>query len=244
MNNTDISLGTWLSLYSEAIAEVLVNAGYEWVTVDLEHSAITIDQAEKLIRVIDLAGAKPFVRVSSNDEVQIKRVLDAGAKGIIVPMVESKEDVLAAINATNYPPKGTRGMGLARAQGYGEAKAKNDYIQNISNRIELYIQIESKEALNHLDEMFSQDINGYMIGPYDLSSSLGIAGDFTNIDFINAEESILETAKKYDIKRGYHIVEPDLEQLELRKSQGYNFIAFSVDFRMLDVMARTPFSND
>ena len=159
-------------------------------------------------------------------------------------MVESKEDVLAAINATNYPPKGTRGMGLARAQGYGEAKAKNDYIQNISNRIELYIQIESKEALNHLDEMFSQDINGYMIGPYDLSSSMGIAGDFTNIDFINAEESILETAKKYDIKRGYHIVEPDLEQLELRKSQGYNFIAFSVDFRMLDVMARTPFSND
>ena len=244
MNNTDISLGTWLSLYSEAIAEVFVNSGYEWVTVDLEHSAITIDQAEKLIRVIDLAGAKPYVRVSSNDEVQIKRVLDAGAKGIIVPMVESKEDVLAAINATNYPPKGTRGMGLARAQGYGEAKAKNDYIQNISNRIELYIQIESKEALNHLDEMFSQDINGYMIGPYDLSSSMGIAGDFTNIDFINAEESILETAKKYDINRGYHIVEPDLGQLELRKSQGYNFIAFSVDFRMLDVMARTPFSND
>ena len=244
MNNTDISLGTWLSLYSEAIAEVLVNAGYEWVTVDLEHSAITIDQAEKLIRVIDLAGAKPYVRVSSNDEVQIKRVLDAGAKGIIVPMVESKEDVLAAINATNYPPKGTRGMGLARAQGYGEAKAKNHYIQNISNKIELYIQIESKEALNHLDEMFSQDINGYMIGPYDLTSSMGIAGDFTNVDFINAEESILETAKKYDIKRGYHIVEPDLEQLELRKSQGYNFIAFSVDFRMLDVMARTPFSND
>ena len=244
MSKTDTSLGTWLSLYSEAIAEVLVNAGYEWVTVDLEHSAITIDQAEKLIRVIDLAGAKPYVRVSSNDEVQIKRVLDAGAKGIIVPMVESKEDVLASINATNYPPKGTRGMGLARAQGYGEAKAKNNYIQNTSNQIELYIQIESEAALNHLDEIFSQDIDGYMIGPYDLSSSMGIPGDFLNPAFIKAEESILETARKYDIKRGYHIVEPDLEQLELRKSQGYNFIAFSVDFRMLDVMARTPFNND
>ena len=244
MSKTDTSLGTWLSLYSEAIAEVLVNAGYEWVTVDLEHSAITIDQAEKLIRVIDLAGAKPYVRVSSNDEVQIKRVLDAGAKGIIVPMVKSKEDVLTAINATNYPSKGTRGMGLARAQGYGEAKAKNNYIQNTSNQIELYIQIESEVALNHLDEIFSQDIDGYMIGPYDLSSSMGIPGDFLNPAFIKAEESILETARKYDIKRGYHIVEPDLEQLELRKSQGYNFIAFSVDFRMLDVMARTPFNND
>jgi 2-dehydro-3-deoxyglucarate aldolase len=73
---------------------------------------------------------------------------------------------------------------------------------------------------------------------------MGIPGDFLNQAFIKAEESILETARKYDIKRGYHIVEPDLEQLELRKSQGYNFIAFSVDFRMLDVMARTPFNND
>ena len=135
-------------------------------------------------------------------------------------------------------------MGLARAQGYGESVAKENYIQNTSKEIDLYIQLESKEALEHLDAMFSQDINGYMIGPYDLSASMGIPGDFTNPDFIAAENSILEVAKKYDIKRGYHIVEPDLEQLNLRQSQGYNFIAFSVDFRMLDVMARQPFTND
>ena len=244
MKESNTSLGTWLSLYNEAIAELLVNAGYEWVTVDLEHSAITIAEAEKLIRVIDLAGAKPYVRVSSNDAVQIKRVLDAGAKGIIVPMVCSPSDVANAISAIHYPPKGTRGMGLARAQGYGESVAKENYIQNISKEIDLYIQLESKEALEHLDAMFSQDINGYMIGPYDLSASMGIPGDFTNPDFIEAENFILEVAKKYDIKRGYHIVEPDLEQLNLRQSQGYNFIAFSVDFRMLDVMARQPFTND
>jgi len=242
--NTKISLGTWLSLYSEAIAEVLVNAGYEWITVDLEHSAITIDQAEKLIRVIDLAGAKPYVRVSSNDAVQIKRVLDAGAQGIIVPMVNSKEDVLSAISAMNYPPLGARGMGLARAQGYGEAKLKNEYIQKSSKKLELYIQIESKDALNSLDDIFSQDIDGYMIGPYDLTSSMGIPGEFLNEEFLEVEKNILITAKKYEIKRGYHIVEPDIDQLNARVEQGYNFIAFSVDFRMLDVMARTPFNND
>ena len=196
MNKTDTSIGTWLSLYSEAIAEVLVNAGYEWVTIDLEHSAITIDQAEKLIRVIDLAGAKPYVRVSSNDEVQIKRVLDAGAKGIIVPMVESKEDVLAAINATNYPPKGRRGMGLARAQGYGEAEAKNHYIHNTSNQIELYIQIESEAALDHLDDMFSQDIDGYMIGPYDLSASMGIPRRFLKSSFHKSRRIHIRNSKK------------------------------------------------
>jgi len=244
MKELNTSLGTWLSLYSEAIAEVMVNAGYQWVTIDLEHSAITIAEAEKLIRVIDLAGAKPFVRVSSNDSVQIKRVLDAGAHGIIVPMVSTKQDVLKAIDAINYPPKGSRGMGLARAQGYGEASTKEIYIKSKSNDIELYIQLESKEALENLDDMFAQDINGYMIGPYDLSASMGIPGEFTNPDFIAAENTILEVAKKYDIKRGYHIVEPDIEQLNLRQSQGYNFIAFSVDFRMLDVMARTPFNND
>tara|TARA_B100001996_G_scaffold145188_1_gene110535 strand:+ start:247 stop:981 length:735 start_codon:yes stop_codon:yes gene_type:complete len=244
MNKSDISIGTWLSLYSEAIAELLVKAGYEWITVDLEHSAISIDQAEKLIRVIDLAGAKPFVRVSSNDEVQIKRVLDAGALGIIVPMVNSQEDVMKAVNAVNYPPIGSRGMGLARAQGYGEAKAKKTYIENTSKEIELYIQIESKEALDNLDDIFSQKINGYIIGPYDLSASMGIAGDFSNPDFINTELKIIETAKQYDIKRGYHIVEPDEDELEHRKSQGYNFIAYSVDFRMLDVMARKPFNNE
>ena len=244
MKELNTSLGTWLSLYGEAIAEVMVNAGYQWVTIDLEHSAITIAEAEKLIRVIDLAGAKPFVRVSSNDSVQIKRVLDAGAQGIIVPMVSTKQDVLKAIDAINYPPKGSRGMGLARAQGYGEASAKEIYIKSKSNEIELYIQLESKVALENLDDMFAQDINGYMIGPYDLSASMGIPGEFNNPDFIAAENKILEVAKKYDIKRGYHIVEPDIEQLNLRQSQGYNLIAFSVDFRMLDVMARTPFNND
>ena len=244
MNKSDISIGTWLSLYSEAIAELLVKAGYDWITVDLEHSAINIDQAEKLIRVIDLAGAKPFVRVSSNDEVQIKRVLDAGALGIIVPMVNSQEDVMKAVNAVNYPPIGSRGMGLARAQGYGEAQAKKTYIENTSKEIELYIQIESKEALDNLDDIFSQKINGYIIGPYDLSASMGIAGDFSNPDFINTELKIIETAKQYDIKRAYHIVEPDEDELEHRKSQGYNFIAYSVDFRMLDVMARKPFANE
>ena len=222
MSKTDTSIGTWLSLYSEAIAEVLVNAGYEWVTIDLEHSAITIDQAEKLIRVIDLAGAKPYVRVSSNDEVQIKRVLDAGAKGIIVPMVEYKEDVLAAINATNYPPKGRRGMGLARAQGYGEAKAKNHYIHNTSHQTELYIQIESEAALHHLDDMFSQDIDGYMIGPYDLSASMGMPGDFSNQAFIKAEESILEKARKYNIKNLFFPRAPSTELPNIHKASILN----------------------
>ena len=82
------SIGTWLSLPNESVAEIFAKAGYEWVVIDLEHSAININQAEQLIRVIDLAGSKPFVRLSGHSASQIKRVLDAGAKGILAPMVE------------------------------------------------------------------------------------------------------------------------------------------------------------
>ena len=94
------SIGTWLTIYSEAIAEILCNSGYEWITIDLEHTPITLSQAEKLIRVIDLKGVKPFVRVSSNNEAEIKKVLDFGARGIIVPMINNVTDVKKAIAST------------------------------------------------------------------------------------------------------------------------------------------------
>ena len=102
MNNP--SIGTWLSLPNESIAEIFSNAGYEWVVIDLEHSSINISQAEGLIRTIDLAGSKPFVRLSGHDPSQIKRVLDAGAKGILAPMVENAQQIRAVIDACHYPP--------------------------------------------------------------------------------------------------------------------------------------------
>ena len=93
-NMNEPSIGTWLTIYSETVAEILCNSGYDWITVDLEHTPITLSQAEKLIRVIDLSGVKPFVRVSSNNEAEIKKVLDFGARGIIVPMINNVTDCL------------------------------------------------------------------------------------------------------------------------------------------------------
>ena len=132
------SIGTWLSLPNESVAEIFVNAGYEWVVIDLEHSAININQAEQLIRVISLAGSKPFVRLSGHSHSQIKRVLDAGAQGILAPMIESKSQIESIIAACYYPPRGTRGMGLARAQGYGEANAKSEYISMCLEVVVIY----------------------------------------------------------------------------------------------------------
>jgi|TARA_B110000008_G_scaffold262405_1_gene284685 2-keto-3-deoxy-L-rhamnonate aldolase RhmA len=236
------SIGTWLSLPNESVAEIFAKAGYDWVVIDLEHSSININQAEQLIRVIDLAGSKPFVRLSGHSSSQIKRVLDAGAKGILAPMVETKAQIDSIISACHYPPRGNRGMGLARAQGYGEANAKSEYILTNSKNIEIYAQIESVAGIANLDSILSQEIDGYFIGPYDLSASLGNPGVFDSDAFINAEEEILRASKQHQVKAGYHLVEPNPEQIPLLVNKGYDMIAFSVDIRMLDLLARSPFS--
>ena len=116
---------------------------------------LTLSQAEKLIRVIDLCGVKPFVRVSSNNEAEIKKVLDFGARGIIVPMINNVTDVKKAIASSFYPPEGKRGMGLYRAQGYGDEEMKMEYIKSTSRDIELFVNIESKEAVENIDEELS-----------------------------------------------------------------------------------------
>ena len=238
------SYGTWLTIYSEAIAEILSRAGYDWITIDLEHTAISLTQAEKLIRVIDLCGVKPIVRVSSNNSAEIKKILDFGAKGIIIPMINNVEEVKRAISACFYPPLGSRGMGLYRAQGYGDKDKKEKYIKDDAEQIELYLNIESREAVENIESIFDSDITGYFLGPYDLSASIGSPGKFDTLEFIDLEKKIMRSAEKYNIKRGIHVVEPSKKDLIEKQSLGYEMIAFSVDIRMLDYAAKIPFKDE
>ena len=101
----DLTIGSWITLAHPSIAEIMAKAGFDWLAVDLEHSVITIKEAEELIRVVDLCGVVPLVRLTSNDANQIKRVMDAGAHGVIVPMVNSALDAIAAIEAKASPLK-------------------------------------------------------------------------------------------------------------------------------------------
>ena len=102
-----------------AIVEILATAGFEWLVIDLEHTSISFSDAEKLILAIESKGMVPLVRVGSNDSLIIKRVMDSGASGVIVPMINSKEEAEKAVNSIKYPPSGSRGVGLYRAQDYG-----------------------------------------------------------------------------------------------------------------------------
>ena len=236
-NNNKCSIGSWITLGHPAIAEIMVKAGYEWLAVDLEHSAISIREAEDLIRIIDLAGVIPLVRLTSNNHDQIKRVMDAGAGGVIVPMVNSPEQAQQAIEAVKYPPNGKRGIGLARAQGYGAKFQK--YLEWQKENTIVIVQIEHIDAVNNIDAIFSVDgVDGFIIGPYDLSGSLGIPGQFDHPDYIAAVDKINVEAKKMNVMSGIHIIEPNPELLKQRIKEGYRFIAYSLDVRMLDVSCR------
>ncbi len=230
-------LGSWVTLGHPAIAEIMARSGFDWITIDLEHSVITIREAEDLIRVLTLANVPALVRLTSNDTNQVKRVMDAGASGIIVPMVTCREDAVKAVDAVKYPPVGKRGVGLARAQQYGAGFDK--YRTWLDQDSVIIVQIEHIDAITNLEDIFSvENIDGYIIGPYDLSASMGIPGQFSHPDFNDAMEHIKSTSKRMGIPGGIHIIEPDPSQLEVRVKEGFKFIAYSLDIRMLDVTCR------
>ena len=241
MPKQKVSIGTWITIPNEQITEIIAKCPYDWIVIDLEHSTMSLDQAENLIRIIDANMKKSYVRITSDSTDQIKRMLDAGASGIIAPMIETVQQGKAIIDACFYPPRGRRSMGLYRAQGFGEKSAKNKYIKTQSKKIEVFFQIESKNALDNLDEIFSLPINGCFIGPYDLSLSFGDPGNFNSREFKKAEKKVIYYAKKYKIYCGLHQVEPEPKSIDALSKKGFSMIAYSVDFRMLDVMARSPF---
>jgi 2-dehydro-3-deoxyglucarate aldolase len=234
-----VALGSWIQLAQPANAEIMAAAGFDWLTVDLEHSVITIREAEELIRIISLSGVVPLVRVSSNDAVQIKRVMDAGAGGVIVPMVNTREEAERAIAAVHYPPQGSRGVGLARAQGYGARF--QEYCEWLSRESIVIVQIEHIEAVRNLDGIFSvKGIDGFMVGPYDLSGSLGIPGQFEHREMRKALAEIRRVAAQHPrVAPGFHVVSSRPELVKQKIREGYRLIAYSTDMIFLGESCRS-----
>ncbi len=237
LRNRSATVGSWLSLGVSAIAEIMADAGFEWLVIDLEHSTTTLREAEALIRVIELKGCTPLVRVTSNNADQIKRVMDAGAHGVIVPMVNTPEDAQAAVQAVRYPPQGTRGVGLGRAQGYGASFA--EYAARINETAVVIAQIEHVDAIRNLEAILASDgIDGSLIGPYDLSASLGKPGRYDDPDVVDVLRRYEQHSRRLEKPMGYHVIEPDHARALDYLRRGYTFLAFSVDFLFLGETCR------
>ena len=231
LRRRELTIGSWLSWGFSPITEVMATSGFEWLVVDMEHTAIDYSEAQQMIQTIDLAGCVPLVRVGDNDPLIIKRVLDCGAHGILVPMINSEEEARRAVDAAYYPPKGNRGVGLSRAQSYGIGF--NAYRERALEQTVVIVQIEHIRGVENLDAILSVDgVDGFIIGPYDLSGSLNQPGNFDHPDVQEALNRVKAVMKDSAKPGGYHVV--STHQKELRKCihEGYKFIAYGDDMVM------------
>ena len=221
------TIGGWMQIPHGSVAEILGATGFDWATVDMEHGSISLHQLPDLFRALELGGTLPLVRVAEGDAKECKQVLDAGAGGVIVPNVQKAEQLISIRNFCRWPPSGKRGVGFSRANLFG-GSFKN-YAKQAQEPL-LVAMIEEIEALKNLDKILEvEGLDAILIGPYDLSASVGRPGDFQNKEYVKTCRSILAKAKRHKIAVGIHVINPLPQELRKRIKQGYQFLPYSMD---------------
>lgn len=221
------SIGSWMQLPHPSVAEIMGQAGYDWVAVDMEHGAIAVHQLPDLFRALELGNTLPLARIAEGHPKDCKQALDAGAGGIIVPMIETAEQLVAVRDACRWPPAGMRGVGFSRANLFG--KHFEDYRTEAQAPL-LVAMIEHHRAVAELEAILAvEGLDAILIGPYDLSASMELTAQFDHPDFCATMEKIRTLAAAKAVPAGIHVVAPSPEQLQQRLSEGYRFIAYSID---------------
>jgi len=227
-------VGTIITLPTPAIAEIFSSAGFDWLFVDLEHSAMSIKDVEIILQTA--APRTPcVVRVPSNDGVWIKKALDIGAAGIILPNVCTTEEAERAVQLCKYPPEGARSVGIARAQGYGDKF--QEYVSSANDDIAVIIQVEHIDAVENIQNLIKvPGIDSLFIGPYDLSASMGKMGQTTDNEVQNAISRVKRHAEKANIPLG--IFGPTADAVAPYIKSGYTLIAVGIDILLLGAAAK------
>ncbi|MCK5579871.1 MAG: 4-hydroxy-2-oxovalerate aldolase [Candidatus Omnitrophica bacterium] len=225
-------LGAWTSFASPGITEIFAKSGVDFVGIDIEHSTISLEQSQAIITAAQAEGSLCLPRIDSHNMPMIKRLLDSGADGIIAPMVNNAGEADSIIEWTKYVPKGNRSFGIARGQGYGFDFDKNARTWNESSVI--IPQIESREAAENIESILKRpDIDGVMIGPYDMSGSLGIPGQIHHKKVKDLCQHVIASCKKHKKACGTQNIEPDLNSLKKNFKAGFTFVILASDIFVL-----------
>ena len=203
------TIGGWVSIDSVFTAEIMANAGFDWLCLDMQHGMLDYNDVRQLLPAISTTETIPFVRVPWNEPYEIMKVLDAGAYGVVVPLVNNRKEAEQAVGACRFPPEGYRSYGPARALIYGGS----DYAKEANNEIACIVMIETRESLRNLDEIMSTPgVDGIYIGPSDLAFALGLMPGTTEPKHEEAIKTILSAAKKHGIAAGIHTGSPSQSQ--------------------------------
>jgi 2-dehydro-3-deoxyglucarate aldolase/4-hydroxy-2-oxoheptanedioate aldolase len=220
----ELLIGTLISLPSPEITELLSSTGYDWLFIDAEHGAFNPQQAQSMLQA---AGDCPCViRVPSGDEIWIKKALDIGAAGIIVPQVHTADQAKLIVKSCKYSPMGSRGVGIGRAHNYGMDFEK--YIKTANQHTAVILQAESRQAINNIEAIAAvKGVDAILVGPYDLSASLGKIGQVTNPVVVRAIDKVARTCKKSGVRLGFFGVNADAVRPYMKK--GFTLITTGVD---------------
>jgi 2-dehydro-3-deoxyglucarate aldolase len=232
------TVGSWIQIPHSSIAEIMGRCGYDWVALDLEHGAIAVHQLPDLCRALELGGTLPIVRLAQGSTKDCKQALDAGAGGVIVPMVKSATQLMLIRNACRWPPAGTRGVGFSRANLFGRhfgAYAREAQAPLLIAMIEHHRAVENLTAIAAVE-----GLDAILVGPYDLSASIGRTGEFTHPEFESLLGVIRQVSASAGIACGVHVVAPSPEELQRRQLEGFRFLAYSIDAVILGHGAARP----
>jgi 2-keto-3-deoxy-L-rhamnonate aldolase RhmA len=221
--------GTVVGLSSLDTAEILAEAGFDWFFVDIEHSAMGPAEAQGLLQAI--AGRVPsLLRIPLNDEIWIKKALDTGAAGIIVPQVNTAEAAARAVRLSKYPPMGTRSAGSSRAHGYGARL--QEYLDSANRETLVVVQIEHIQAVENVEAILDvEGLDALFVGPYDLSASMGRIGQVDSPEVQAAITRVREAAQARGKPLG--IFTASWERAKVYAGQGYQLIASASDTMLL-----------
>lgn len=222
-------LGGWLSVPHPMVAELLAGSGFDFLCVDAEHAPVSVETTANLLRAVDAApgGTETMVRVGGHDPVELKRTLDLDPDALLVPMVDTAEEAEAVVDATRYPPAGSRGVGLGRATDYG--RDLDGYVASAADRFARFVQIESEEAVGNAANIAAVDgIDGVFVGPVDLSTSMGLLGAWDDDRFRDAVDRVLSVADDEGVAVGTLATDPESRRTRLAE-WGVDYLAAGVD---------------
>ena len=235
----EVVVGSWINTASPIVAELMAASGFDFLAVDAEHSPVDVAQMLGLFQAIRSGNraCEAFVRMPGSDYETTKRYLDAGATGVVAPLVVSEAQARTVVGAVKYPPQGVRGVGFCRDNVYGAGFT--EAVASANDRTTVVMQIEHIDAVRAIDSILSvEGVDAAFIGPYDLSASMGLTGQIDHDDVQAAMRRILDACRAHGVAPGLHVVAPDPEALLRRADEGYRLLAYSLDITMLNASCR------
>ena len=232
LQNRDLIFAGWISYAHPSITETFAYAGFDFIVIDMEHSTISIEQAQRIIAASQSEGVPCLPRPVSHSNDYFKPLLDSGADGLLVQMVNKKEDVENIIADIKYPPLGKRTYGVNRAQSYGFDF--DLYANSWNYSSSLLLQIESIEAVENIETLLDfEEVNGVMIGPYDMAGSMGVPGQTSHPKVVEASRTVIEACDRFDKSCGTQVADVTKEAVKSQLEQGYTFVVLGSDLFIL-----------